>query len=408
MKRSSIIYPLLAFVAACMLGLVVTFFGLRLYYGDARLQNELTRSYTANDFLVLAGQGSVDGGTLLVDGLQPDGFSFVRLDSLHIDSRFYQQLSLSFAEKHANQPLLLAVKTSDRERPVERPVLYTNAMTSSFLLDKLVDAGEVVSDVALITDRLISPYRIKAIKFIPKKLDNTTFAQLLISCFSVNKHWKNWSINTHKSSYQVLIAPKMLLLIYFAVVGLLFVIYLRLTRRPLINAWWATLVAAWFALDAHYLVEKTVITKNTYDTFANLSDDEKDLLLSPKAANIAQTIKSVLPDDAKRKKIRIQFGWSIGKGDYNTSENRYLSGKLYYFLQPNLVYALWRQIPLKDWQSGNFYYVEASPNRLPYAAEQSQLTIKSGQKISATLLLDKQDLRIYHILGDSGVAGEKK
>ncbi len=402
MRRNDTIKPLIAFLLACAVGLVITFFGLRLYYSEARLQKALTQRYSAKDLHIWAGQGKVDNESLVIDGLQPDGFSFVNIGWLHIDTRFYENIVISFAEKHPNQPLLLAVKLSGKERPVERSILYTNDMTSRFFISDLVAKDSIITEVGLVTDKLINPYRIQSIAFFPKKLSHTAFVYLLMDCFAINQQWENWSINTHKSPYPVFIPPKILVLIYFTVVGLLFLLYLRLTGRPLINAWWATLVAAWFALDAHYLVEKTVITKNTYETFAHLSDDEKDLILSPEAAKLAQTIQSVLPDDGQRKKIRIQFGWKEAWLSFKLSEKRYLSGKLQYYLYPNTIYTRGKKIPQKTWQQGKFYYVDAREReyRLKYDIESNELITEQQIKISAKQLLDNDEITIYQVLGE--------
>ncbi len=402
MRRNDTIKPLIAFLLACAVGLVITFFGLRLYYSEARLQKALTQRYLGKDLHIWAGQGKVDNESLVIDGLQPDGFSFVNVGWLHIDTRFYENIVINFAEKHPNQPLLLAVKLSDKERPVERSIFHTNDMASRFVVSDLVAKDSIITEVGLVTDRLISSYRIQSIEFFPKKLSYAAFASLLMDCFAINQQWENWSINTHKNPYPVLIPPKILVLIYFTVVGLLFLLYLRLTGRPLINAWWATLVAAWFALDAHYLVEKTVITKNTYDTFAHLSNDAKDLALSPEAAKLAQTIKSVLPDDGKRKKIRIQLGWREKRLGFNDSGKRYLSGKLHYLLQPNIIYTLGVKIPDKVWKTGGFYFVDARKpkERLQYNVGNSTLVTEQKITIFAKQLLENQDVTIYQILGD--------
>lgn len=393
MRGNTIVKPLFAFCVACLVALPLTFWGLRWYFNEARLQESLTRSYSAADFQAVKGNAVADKGTLLVNA-KKNGVSFVNVDKLHLNTRFYGALQVTFSEKDKKQFLSLYIKRVGEEQPVKRPII----VNSHFILDDFLPRNTLITDVGLITNKLTIPYRLESMIFLPRKLGSVDFAYLLIDCFAINKQWEDWSINTHKSPYQVLIPPKMLVLIYFTVVGLLFLVYLRLTKRPLINAWWATLVAAWFALDAHYLVEKTVITKNTYDTFAHLSDDEKDMVLSPEAAKIAQAIKSVLPDDGKRKKIRIQFGWNLINRKYYLSENRYLAGKLYYLMQPELIYPYWLQIPPKEWQVGGFYYVD-TVNYLSYDVEQDELTTESGQKITVKRLANTEGVKIYYVLG---------
>ncbi|PIE47841.1 MAG: hypothetical protein CSA42_01545, partial [Gammaproteobacteria bacterium] len=150
-------------------------------------------------------------------------------------------------------------------------------------------------------------------------------------------------------------------------------------------------------LDAHYLVEKTVITKNTYDTFAHLSDDEKDLLLSPEAAKLAQTIQSVLPDDGKRKKIYFKSDFTYNVSLYK--EKEYFVGKLYYYLYPNFAYALTSKMPLNIWKKGGFYFVDIriQTPRWEYNFEKKELSIDAGEKVSAMRLLNNDGIEIYYI-----------
>lgn len=402
MRQHRLAQHVIVFFLLCLLGAILTFVGLRLYYNDARLQEKLTKHYGATEMHVLAGKASQDNGSLLVNDIQPDGLSFVNIGLLHLDTRFYQQLSIQFADKHAQQPLLLAVRHQGNERPVERLIVNTNSMTSDFNLSSMLPKDTVITDIGLLTNQLINSYRIQSITVTPKSFDNKTFLYLLMDCFAINKQWENWSINTHRSPYPVLIPPKILVLICFTVVGILFAIYLNVVRVPIINAWWTTIIVAWFALDAHYLVEKTVITKNTYDTFAHLSDDEKDLVLSPEAAKLAQTIKSVLPDDDKPKKIRIQLGWEEQFLGPKHSQKRYVDGKLHYTLQPNTIYTLGGEIPSEVWKKGGFYYVDIRQpsHRLAYDAETEVVTVANGQKVLVKRLLNNSDVAVYQVIGD--------
>lgn len=406
MRQHRLAQHVIVFFLLCLLGAILTFVGLRLYYNDARLQEKLTKHYGATEMHVLAGKASEDNGSLLVTDIQPDGLSFVNIGLLHLDTRFYQQLSIQFADKHVQQPLLLAVRHQGDERPVERLIANTSSMTSDFNLSSMLPDDTVITDIGLLTNQLINSYRIQSVTVTPKSFDNKTFLYLLMDCFAINKQWENWSINTHRSPYPVLIPPKILVLICFTVVGILFAIYLKVVRAPIINAWWTTIIVAWFALDAHYLVEKTVITKNTYDTFAHLSDDEKDLILSPEAAKLAQMIKSVLPDDGKPKKIRIQLGWrDLSLWGTGRSGKRYLSGKLHYILQPNIIYALGVSVPKEAWKEGGFYYVDARKltQRLAYDAERESVIVADGQQVPVKRLLYNRDMTVYQVIGNESV-----
>lgn len=412
MKKDNMIKPFVGFLSAAILGLMITVVGLRLYFNDFRLQERLTRSYSAEAFEVLAGQAEINNDTLLFSGLKPEGYGYASIDKLHIDTRFYQQLSVTFAEKHASQPLLLMVRNDSNHQVPEQLVLHGEQLTTNFLVEDLAPIGTVITDVGLLADRLFAPYRLQSIQFIPKTLNNQEFAQLLISCFAINTEWQGVSINTRPSPHEVFVSPKVLLLLYFCVVGLLFAAYLRFTRQPMLNAWWVTLIVAWLALDIHYLFEKTTITNNVYSTFAPLSEVDKNWELSPKAAKLAQMIQSVLPNDGRRKKIRIQFGWKrlVDQWEYQLPENHYLVGKLHYLLKPNLLYTFTHTMPPEVWATGGFYYVDAGARRewLKYDAENGVLLTAMGQKVFAKRLLNNKELAVYDVKGVRSLTKEQK
>lgn len=406
MKHHGLIPQIVAFSLACVLGMVITLLGLRLYFNNARLESSLTRVYQGKDFQVLAGQAKITRKDVSVNSLGSDDFSFINAGFLHVDSRFYERIVVRFDDIHPGQPILFAVRyRADGEsdaRVAEKPLVMSN-LTGEHLIEQLLPKNAVAIDIGLITNQLLSSYRLQSIKLVPKKLDSSGFLALLWDCFAINKQWENWSINTHKSPHQVLIPPKMLVFLIFSTVGVIFALYLWLTGRRVINAWWTTIIVAWLALDLHYLVEKTVITKNTYDTFAHLSDDEKDLVLSPEPARLAQMIKSVLPDDGKPKKIRIQMGWK-NEGFLRRwqSKKRYLDGKIHYFLAPHDVYTFGIDMPQKAWLGGGFYYVEFRTKNQQLRYDETTLTLRVSEELEAlaSLLFKADNLAIYYVHGD--------
>lgn len=399
MKRRGLLPQVIAFFLTCIVGVLIALIGLRLYYNDARLQSALTRVYQGKSFQVLAGQAKVAKKDVLVNSLKPDGFSFINVGFLHLDSRFYERIVVNFAEIDARQSVLLAVRhrvEGREDMPVAEQRLRIQNRAAEVSMSELLPDNVIAIDVGLISDQLITPYRVSSITIVPKKLTNSEFLALLWDCFAINKQWENWSINTHKSPHWVLIPPKIFVFLIFAVVGVLFAMYLRIAGRHVINAWWATIVAAWFTLDAHYLVEKTVITKNTYDTFAHLSDDEKDLVLSPEPARLAQMIKSVLPDNGKRKNICVEL--DLGS-NYTSSARSYYIGKMYYYLYPEFISRSCTKIPKEVWEQGGFYYVDGNKNKqLTYDVRQQKLVSPLKQSVFAKRLLHT-DYSIYYVVG---------
>lgn len=412
MKKDNMIKPLLGFLSAAILGLMITVVGLRLYFNDFRLQERLLRSYSVEQFRDFAERVAVDNDSLLMSKIKADNFSYIKLEELYIDSRFYREVSFSFKEKSTSRPLVLMIQNNGNKQIPKRIIIYDDKLTNKFVIEDLVPTGAAIIGVGLLADREPVSYRLQAIKFTPKALNNQEFIQLLISCFAINTKWQGVSINTRPSPHEVFVSPKVLLLLYFCVVGLLFAAYLRFTRQPMLNAWWVTLIVAWLALDIHYLFEKTTITNNVYSTFAPLSEVDKNWELSPKAAKLAQMIQSVLPNDGRRKKIRIQFGWKrlVDQWEYQLPENHYLVGKLHYLLKPNLLYTFTHTMPPEVWATGGFYYVDAGARRewLKYDAENGVLLTAMGQKVFAKRLLNNKELAVYDVKGVRSLTKEQK
>lgn len=407
--KKKLIQHTFMFLLLCTVAVLLTFLALRLFFNGARLDNKFMRQYYAKDIQILAGQARKESDALLVNGLKPEGISFVNVGNLYIDRRFYETLVINFGDKRPQNDLLLAIRHQSAELPAEKIIPQPNDSFVTVNLNDLLPSDVIVADIGLLTDRLAKPYQIKSFVLQPKQhFTNKDFLLLLWDCFAINKQWGGSSINSRRSPHPVFISPKILVMIVFTFAGVLFLIYLHFVRVPKINAWWATIVAAWLTLDIHYLAEKTVITQNTYDTFAHLSDDEKDLVLSPQAAKLAQTIKSVLPNDGKPKKIRIQPGWEETWLSINQSHKRYLNGKLKYYLLPHAVYMLGTKAPEEVWKAGGFYFadVREKRQRLAYHEGKKLLRTETGQMINAERLLSINEIAIYSITGEKATQPE--
>ncbi len=204
----------------------------------------------------------------------------------------------------------------------------------------------------------------------------------------------------------MIITAKVLVLLYFACVGGLFALFLWLSQRPVVNAWWAVLIAAWLLLDGHYLLEKTVKSKNIYETFAPLSDEEKAVLAAPQAQALAKLIASVLPKNQQAYTIRVRLparqytaGRQSDATQTSVGETLSLGNQLRYYLLPNQVTSLSEKLPNALWQQGDFYFVDARPaqQRLSYSTQTQRLTTESGLSVPAVRVLDDARVSIYRV-----------
>ncbi|PIE39952.1 MAG: hypothetical protein CSA51_03330 [Gammaproteobacteria bacterium] len=392
----------LAFLLTALLAALLVWFGLRVYFDQQRLNTLLTQSVSGEQLHIVAGEASVQQNSLRVENTAAQGLSLVQWENLSVDTRFYARLVVTFAEKHASQPLLMTVKTQHSQATIEHPILYTDNNISRFGLAALVPEKAVITEVGLLTRTLIEPYRISSIRFEPKLFDNMRFAQLLANSFALDSNWRPETRQTRP----VIITAKVLVLLYFACVGALFALFLQISQRPVINAWWATLIAAWLLLDAHYLLEKTVKSKNTYETFAPLSDEEKAQLAAPQAQALAKLIASTLPKNQSANTIWVRLperqntaGSQTDATQISAKQALTLGDQLRYYLLPNQVTSLSEKLPDALWQQGDFYFVDARPaqQRLNYSSQTQRLSTESGLSVPAVRVLDDARISIYQL-----------
>lgn len=264
MKKQSIRRQLLVLLVILPLAFLLTFLGLRAYFSDTRLPALLTRTFDAQDIRVQAGQAHLDKDSLVVDGTKPNDLSRLVIDGLAIDTQLYDTLTVVFAEKHSQQPLRVVLQHNASDRLTEFPVLYTNQMHSQFNLAQAFPKQATITHLELVTNKLLAPYRLRAIEFKPKHMTQTEFAHLLLSTFKDHQQRDAGVQVSMQAAHFSFLTAKSLLLIYFSVVGLLFAAYLYIAKLPMLNAWWLVLVLAWIVLDARYLLDKTATATETY------------------------------------------------------------------------------------------------------------------------------------------------
>lgn len=271
MKQRAVEKQFVTFVTVCLIALVLTFVGLRLYFNDNRLGLLLTQTYTASDFNVLSGQARRIGDDLLVDSTQPDNLSVVAVESLRVDSDLYEFVAITFTEKHIQQPLSV-VFYGDSGEQNQQPILYTNQLSTRLRIDDTFADNVLLRSIALQTDNLLSPYRIHSLRFEPKQLNFIEFARLLASSFVINPRWQQDSLHSQRSTMPIIGSSKLLLLMYFAVCGVLFSLYLSIRKQSLSQVWWIIGIVAWLVLDMHYLVGKTHTTLHHDQRLRHLVD----------------------------------------------------------------------------------------------------------------------------------------
>ncbi len=224
-----------------------------------RLAKELVITYNASDFTVVTGQAKYEGGVLHVTGGQPDNMSYIRLDKLAIHTRFYEAISVEFAEKEALQPLQLLLHFKNQQPSIKKPILYLNDMQSRISLKDL-PTSSVIDAVGVTTKKLFMPYELRAIRFEPKPLSNVAFTRLLLNSLTPQHQVSSSTPLTRALPAGLLIHPKVLLLIYFSVVGVLLLLYLLTKKRAIYPAWWLLFITAWLVIDCQYMREKTQLT----------------------------------------------------------------------------------------------------------------------------------------------------
>ncbi len=237
------------FIVVCLVSLILVLLGLRGYYSQSRLDTQLGKLIEGKDFVATHGRVAFDDRThsmrVYADEEQK---SSIIIDKLNLRTDWFERIDVTFSDKPSLQVLDLSVASQNNadDEPlwVEQPILYTDKLIGRLPIDSFKNIQKQIVSAKLSTDRLIVPYGLKSIHFIPKQFDNTAFLSLL---------WTD--LVHHKNS--VLISPKLLLVIYFSLVSTLFIGLLLWLKRPIGKVWWWVLFAAWLLLDMRYMYQQS-------------------------------------------------------------------------------------------------------------------------------------------------------
>lgn len=246
------------FLFSCLMAIIVVLLGLRWYFSQAEVDKRLSYTVSGATFETVIGQSHIDADTqtlqVSADSEQPN--SLIRLSGLNVEADLYARVEIVFAEKASQQALTLTTQSHtiqhwqrQQAAPIQREqsILYTDEQTvSRFDTDTLTTQGAIIDRLVLSTSRLMIPYRLQAVRFVPKRYDMLQLLSLLWHDFT-----RISPNHLHRDYY--LLPAKLLLILYFSVVFLIYVTLLLRAKRSIINAWWWVLIVAWALLDVRHL-----------------------------------------------------------------------------------------------------------------------------------------------------------
>lgn len=237
------------FIVACLVSLILVLLGLRGYFSQSRLDIQLGKVIEGNAFVAKTGRVKFDNTSqsMRVYGDDKQNSS-VTVQQLNLTTDWFERIEVSFSDKPSLQVLNLSVASqnasNDKVLWVEQPILYTDKLIGRLPIDAFKNTKQQITSLTLSTDRLIVPYGLKSIRFVPKTFDNTAFLSLL------------WT-DLVRQKNAVLISPKLLLVIYFSLVSAVFIGLLLWLKRPIGKVWWWVLFAAWLLLDMRYMYQQS-------------------------------------------------------------------------------------------------------------------------------------------------------
>lgn len=255
MKNNVLEKNIIIFFVCCLVAIVITFVGLRLYFNNDYINRVLTHTYMAKDLQVVRGKGENNTSLhcLSVDSNKDESFTLVNLDKIKIPTQFYQSVIITFRQKHPLQAINLVVNRQNDDG-ISLPILYTNEqLQSRFIFSRIKDMPDTISSLVLATKKIIQPYCISEIVFVPKQFSASDLFFFLLRDTVSDK-----DINIS------LLPLKVLLLIYVSIVGFLFALYLAMTKQSLIKVCWIMIIFAWSLFVLSHTIGATVVTQQQF------------------------------------------------------------------------------------------------------------------------------------------------
>lgn len=245
--RKPVSFPL--FLLASIIALTLVLIGLRLYFNQSRLDQQLAYQINGNQFSHLTGQTQTLPNNALKVISTPSANSQLVIKGLNIQTNLYETLLFQFNDKPSQQSLSLGITTISPNKTSEIPILYANkSQVSQFFISDLVATDSTITTISLSTPKLIDDYTLNSVSFKPKTINTLQFLYLL------QTDLRQVFQPIEEQSY-FLLPAYWLILVYLGVILITYFFLLYWTNRPKAIAWWMTLVMGWFALDVSYLYQ---------------------------------------------------------------------------------------------------------------------------------------------------------
>ncbi len=238
------------FIVVCLASLILVLLGLRGYFSQSQLDAQLGKNIEGQVFVATSGRVKFDGVSQSMRVYaNEEQSSRIIFKPLSLMTDWFDHVEVTFSDKASLQVLNLSLGSKksfhDKLFWSEQPILYTDdKLIARLPITSFENIKDHIVSLKLFTHRLIIPYGLKSVRFVPKTFSNTDFLSLL---------WKDLVL--HKQA--VLISPKLLLVIYFSLVSALFIGLLLWLKRPISKVWWWVLLAAWLLLDMRYIYQQS-------------------------------------------------------------------------------------------------------------------------------------------------------
>ncbi len=222
-----------------------------MYFSSSRIDELMTKTFLADDFYLVQGKiQKQNNNTAFQINADTSGASSIIIKRIAVESEWYDRIEVVFSQKPSLQSLVLRVKSiNEKSREVvvrDVPILYTDNLVSRFSLDNLVNTGDVITSIELSTPKLVSPYQLSSIKIIAKEYDFFSASSILIhDAFS--------SVNILGEQSFLLVPSKLLLVLFFGVVTVIFLLMMVIAKRTLALVWLWVLIVLWLILDARFI-----------------------------------------------------------------------------------------------------------------------------------------------------------
>ncbi len=267
---------------ACLAALLLVLLGLRVYFSQSRLDTQLGEVVNGQSFVARQGRADFNEQTRILrvqaERNQP---SSIVVENLNIEADWFERIDITFVDKPSQQVLTLTAGSQGSAAGAVhfagQEILYTDKAVSRLPMASLVKGdNQHLLSLQLDTPRLLNPYSLQSVRFVPKQFTITAFLSLL---------WTDLTVRQTAT----LLSPKVFLFIYCFVVALLFTALLVWLKRPIGKVWWWVLILAWLLLDMRYMYQQSQQTGSNDKVVPAVADK------TAKTAMLTRTDNRILP-----------------------------------------------------------------------------------------------------------------